>query len=356
MRAILKNAAERGATLVEDRPEPVVGPRDVLISVEAVSVCGTDREIFEWTPSAEAFQLDLPVVLGHEAAGTVIEIGSEVSRVQVGDRVALETHVPCEQCHPCRTGSAHNCVNMKIIAMHLDGAFAERVAAPESVCFVLPDGMSSELGALLEPAGVAWHALQRSGMAIAGGSVLVSGCGPIGLLITQMALHLGASEVIAVEPNPYRRGFAERLGAKVFTPGHEVLEYIQSRYADRTGVDVAFESSGAASAYSLLFDSVRREGTVVGVGHPSRPIELDVARYINKKGITFRGVFGRRLWDTWEDLAQVLTSGRLDISWIISHRLPLGELEPVIDLLSGEANKILILPSSNGKQSESRVG
>lgn len=346
MRAIVKDTAARGATLVDDHPEPVVGPFDVLLEVGAVSVCGTDREIFEWTPSAEAFALDLPVVLGHEVSGTVIGVGDGVTRVQVGDRVALETHVPCGRCFLCLTGEGHNCHDMRIVAMHLDGAFAERVAVPESICYVLPEGMSLEVGALLEPAGVAWHALQRSGMAIAGGSVLVSGCGPIGLLLVQLSLHLGATEVIAIEPNAYRRGFAERLGATVFEPGDAVLEHVRTRHARRRGVDVAFESSGVAAAYPTLLEAVRPEGAIVGIGHPSSPIELDMARYVNKKGITLRGVFGRRLWDTWEGLGEVLASGRVDISWLISHRFPLGDLEPIIELLSGDANKVLVLPNA----------
>jgi threonine 3-dehydrogenase len=355
MTAIVKTTPERGAEVVDGYPEPTVGPRDVLLEVAAVSVCGTDREIYDWTPSAQAFKLTLPVVLGHEASGTVIDVGSDVTRVKVGDRVALETHVPCENCFMCRTGDGHNCMNMKIVAMHLDGAFAERVAVPENVCFVLPEGMPTELGALLEPAGVAWHALQRSEMAVAGASVLVSGCGPIGLLLVQFALHLGATEVIAIEPNAYRRSLAEKLGAKVFAPGDQAIDYIREKYAHRTGVDVAFESSGAAAAYPTLFEAVRREGVIVGVGHPSRVVELDIAQYINKKGITLRGIFGRRLWSTWEDLVQVLASGAVDISWIVSHRLPLTDLGDIVDLLNGEANKVLVLPNADPATFESSL-
>lgn len=347
MRAIVKKGATWGAQLVDDHPEPTVGPGEVLVEVAAVSVCGTDREIFEWTPSAEAFGLDLPVVLGHEFSGVVREVGESVRSVHVGDHVAIETHVPCGNCVTCRTGNSHNCVDLDIVAMHLDGAFAERVTIPESVCFVLPEGMSLEAGALLEPAGVAWHAIQRSERAVAGGSVLVSGCGPIGLLIIQFALYLGATEVIAVEPNPYRRALATNLGATAFSQGQEAAAYIDAQYRNRTGVDVAFESSGAVGAYPLLFEAVRKEGTIVGIGHPGHAVEIDVAHYINKKGITLRGVFGRRLWDTWEELVNLLASGRIDIEWVISHRLPLVELEEIINLLAGEANKVLIFPNGD---------
>jgi threonine 3-dehydrogenase len=347
MRAIVKTGPWRGAELVDDHPEPVVGDHDVLIEVGAVSVCGTDREVFEWTPAAQAFRLDFPVVLGHEFAGTVVGVGSRVSTVRPGERVACETHVPCGHCFLCHNGNAHNCMNMKIVAMHLDGAFAERVAMPEHVCFPLPDDLPTEIGALLEPAGVAWHAVQRCAKAVAGSTVLVTGCGPIGLLITQFATVLGAVDIIAVEPNPYRRELARKLGARVFGPDEDVIGNIRSSFAERGGVDVAFEVSAAPSALGLALEGVRAEGTVVTIGHPAHPIAIDIAKYINKKGITLRGVFGRRIWDTWQDLARLLVSGNADVTWMISHRLPLGELGPVIRLLGAEANKVIILPQQS---------
>lgn len=344
MRAIVKSGPHRGAEYVTDYPEPVAAPDEVLIEVAAVSICGTDREMFEWTPAAEAFGVRFPVVLGHEFAGRVVAVGSAVSRIKVGDRVACETHIPCGRCFLCRTGDGHNCLEMGLVAMHRDGAFAERITMPEHVCFVLPDELSWESGALLEPAGVAWHAMQRSQFAATASSVVVTGCGPVGLLVQEFARHLGATEIIAIDPNPYRRSLAAERGSTVFATPHELRDYVGARFADRGGVDVAFEASGAPGTLDLLFEVVRREGRIVTIGHPSRPVELDIARYINKKGITLSGVFGRRIWDTWEELAAVLASGRVDLEWMVSHRLPLGELEPVMELLAGEANKIVLLP------------
>jgi threonine 3-dehydrogenase len=344
MRAIVKTGPWKGAELVDDYPEPNVGVHDVLIEVGAVSVCGTDREVFEWTKAAEAFGLDFPVVLGHEFAGTIVGVGSEVSALTPGMRVACETHVPCGECFLCRNGNAHNCMNMKIVAMHLDGAFAERVAIPEHVCFPLPSDVPTEVGALLEPAGVAWHALQRCNKAVAGGTVLVSGCGPIGLFVTQFAFALGALTIIAVEPNAYRRELARTLGAHVFAPTDDVVSFIRSEFPERGGVDVGFEASAAPSALDVVLQGVRPEGTVITIGHPSQPVPVDIAKYINKKGVTLRGVFGRRIWDTWQDMGQLVCSGKVDLSWMISHRLPLGELGPVIELLGSDANKVVILP------------
>lgn len=346
MRGIVKTGPARGAQLTHDLPEPTPAPDEVIIEVAAVSICGTDREMFEWTPAAEAFGLRFPVVLGHEFAGTVVAVGEAVSRVQIGDRVACETHIPCGACYLCRVGDGHNCLRMELVAMHRDGAFAERVAMPERVCFVLPDELSFETGALLEPAGVAWHAMQRSGYAAAAASVAVTGCGPVGLLVQEFSRYLGAVEVLAIDPNEYRRSLAAERGATVFADAESMLAYAHERYRERGGVDLAFEASGAPGTFDLLAEIVRREAGIVTIGHPSRPVSLDIAKHINKKGITLSGVFGRRIWDTWEELSAVLASGRVDLDWIISHRLPLGELEPVMELLATEANKIVLLPGA----------
>lgn len=344
MRAVVKTGPWRGAEYVEDYPEPVIGEHDVLIEVGAVSVCGTDREMFEWTKAAEAFRPDFPVVLGHEFAGTVADVGSQVVGLMPGDRVACETHVPCGYCFLCRNGNAHNCMNMKVVAMHLDGAFAERVAMPERVCFPLPDKVPTEVGALLEPGAVAWHAIQRAGEAAAAGTVVISGCGPVGLFVMQFVKLLGAVEIIAIEPNPYRRDLARGLGAHVFDPTDDVVGFVRAGFVERGGVDLGFEVSGAATALATLLEVVRPEGKIVTVGHPAEPIGVDVARYINKKGITLSGVFGRRIWETWQDLVRLVESERVDLRWMITHRLPLGELGPLIELLRSDSNKVMIFP------------
>ncbi|MCD2191924.1 alcohol dehydrogenase catalytic domain-containing protein [Actinomycetospora endophytica] len=324
--------------------EPATGRDDVLLRIDAASVCGTDRELLEWTPSAAAFGLRFPVVMGHEAAGTVIETGPDVAGLRPGDRVALESHLACGVCHPCRTGDGHNCAALGILGMHLDGVFAERVAVPERLCYPLPDGIGPEVGALLEPAGVAWHAVDRSEKAVAGGTVLVSGCGPVGLVIVQLSLLLGATTVLAVEPNPYRRRLAASLGATAVAPDTDVVDLARTATGARGGVDVAFEVSAAPGVLPVLFEAVRREGTVVTIGHPADPAEIDIAAHVNKKGVTLRGVFGRRLWDTWEHMTALVSAGRLDLSWLITHRLPLEALPDAVELLGGDAAKILLLP------------
>ena len=347
MRAVLKTAPEKGAEFVTDRPESPCGPGEVRVEVAAASVCGTDRELYEYTDSARAFGLRLPVVLGHECAGTVCEVGAGVRATRVGDRVALESHLPCGHCVECRTGDAHNCANLEILGMHLDGAFAERVVVPERICYALPEELDLETAALLEPAGVAVHAVSRAASTVPGQRVLISGAGPVGVVLTRLVTLMGAADVVVVEPNPYRRGLAERSGALTLSPQDDVVGICRDRAGARGGVDLAFEVSGAPAALSTLLEATRREATVVTVGHPGRPVSVDIARYINKKGLTLRGVFGRRLWDTWESLAALVAAGRLDLAELITHRLELSRFGEAVELLSGESCKVLLLPKGN---------
>jgi threonine 3-dehydrogenase len=344
MLSVVKSAAARGFEVRDDWPEPVVGDGQVLIEIAAASLCGTDREVYEWTPSAQAFGLKLPVVAGHEGAGTVREVGESVTGLRPGDRVALESHLICGQCYACRTGSAHICERTGILGMHIDGVFAERVAVPSSICVKLPESVSLETGALLESAGVAVHAIQRSGYAVAGQNVLVNGCGPVGLALIQLAGVMGAANVVAVEPNPYRRKQAESVGAQVLEPSDPVVEICCGIAGGRGGFDVAFEVSGVRGVLPTLFESLRREATLVTVGHPGEPAPVDIAAYINKRGITMRGIFGRRLWDTWEQLVILVESGKLDLSWLVTHRLPLAAVDEAMDLLTGDAGKVLLVP------------
>jgi len=345
MKAVVKHAAERGIQVRGDWAEPVARPGEVLLEVAAASLCGTDRELYEWTPSAQAFNLTPPVVLGHEGSGTVLEVGEGVENVKPGDRVALESHLICGRCYPCRTGNAHTCERTGILGMHIDGVFAERVAVPAGICVPLPESVSLETGALLESAGVAMHAVQRSGYAVAGQHVLINGCGPVGLVTAQIALALGAAAVVAVEPNPFRRKQAESIGARVLDPSDDVAGVCHDLAGPRGGFDVAFEVSGVPGVLPPLLNALRREATLVTVGHPSEPTAIDIAAYVNKKGITLRGIFGRRLWDTWEQLLLLLQSGRLDLDWLVTHRLALDQAEAAVELLTGDAGKVLLVPN-----------
>jgi len=175
--------------------------------------------------------------------------------------------------------------------------------------------------------------------------VLINGCGPVGLVTAQIALALGAAAVVAVEPNAFRRKQAEAIGARVLDPSDDVVGVCRDRAGPRGGFDVAFEVSGVRGVLPPLLDALRREATLITIGHPSEPAAIDIAAYVNKKGITVRGIFGRRLWDTWEQLLLLLQSGRLDLDDLVTHRFPLDQAEEAVDLLTGDAGKVLLVPS-----------
>ena len=242
MLAVVKSSAERGIEVRTDWPEPTAGPGQVLLQVAAASLCGTDRELYEWTPSAQAFGLNLPVALGHEGSGTVLEVGDGVEGLLPGDRVALESHLICGHCWACRTGNAHTCENTRILGMHIDGVFAERVAVPAAICVKLPDSVSLEVGALLESAGVAMHSVQRGTFDWQQPGVLVVGEGqPYSSREVARALN---SPVVATVPDDPESAAVFSRGAqppKRFQAGalarglHAAIASIHSTVSHRRG-------------------------------------------------------------------------------------------------------------------------
>lgn len=345
MKAIVKTKPEDGFEYVTDHPERPVGPGQVRIQVAAASPCGTDRELVRYGPAAEAFGLNLPVVLGHEVSGTVVEVGPGVETLRVDDRVALESHIACRNCYQCRLGQGHNCLNMALLGLHVDGGFAESVVVSEYACYPLPDDVATEIGALFESAGVAVHAALRSQVNLTGRSVLIAGAGPIGLALVQLANASGARRVVVIEPNSFRRNVAEKFGAVPLDADEGAVDWCLSDASDRGGFDVGFDCTGAAGALDIILKSLRREATVVCVGVPRAPFALDITRFVIKHGITIRGSFGRSLWQTWDVLGSLVSRGSLDLEALVTHRMGLLDFQKALDLQGGDAGKVLLLPS-----------
>ncbi|MEV5647379.1 alcohol dehydrogenase catalytic domain-containing protein [Nocardia sp. NPDC052254] len=343
MRAVLKTEPAPGFDLVTDHREAGLAAGEVRVEVGAVSVCGTDRETYEFGPAVRDLGLRLPVVTGHECAGTVIEVAPDVATLRIGDRVAVETHVACGRCFQCDRGNAHNCLHMDLLGLTIDGAFAERVVLPASTCFRIPDELTLEAAALLEPAGSAMHALQRSGLDLAGAHVLVSGAGPIGLAALQIARAKGA-RVLVVEPNPHRAAMATGLGGTLVPAGEGLDERVRELTGPAEGVDLVLECSGALPALAAALEAARREGTVVTVGLTNRPLELSATRHLISRGLTLKGSFGRRIWESWTELAGLVASGSVDLSRLVSHRMELERVEEAIGLLTGSACKVVLYP------------
>lgn len=347
MRAIIKTSPEAGTTSRSDYPEVQTPPPGrVSVKIVAASICGTDLGIVRYTPAAAAFKMNLPVVIGHEAAGIVSAVGDGVDGFSVGDHVAFESHVACFSCSQCGVGNAHICENMQLLGLHLDGVFADSCTVPARALYQVPASIPLEQAALFEPAGVAMHAIQCVDEPLLGKRVLVTGGGPVGLLIAELSLLAGAARVVVIEPNPWRRQFAESRGSVALAP-EEFAEAGSRAHSGGGGFDVAFEASGHPSSTPVALQALRDAGTYVSVGFASEPLALDAGEILNRRGIVLRGSYGRRLWTTWNLLAALVEEGRLDLGAFITHRLPLSEFDEALELLSGQACKVLLIPGGD---------
>jgi threonine 3-dehydrogenase len=285
------------------------------------------------------------MIFGHEFCGEIVEVGDRVSAVKPGDLVAAETHIPCEQCYQCTTGNQHICENMKIVGVHSDGAFADFAWLPETCAWKLSPDTPPELGAILEPLGVATHGVLVD--RVDGRSVAVFGCGPIGLFALAVAEACGASKLFAVEVNSFRLGMAPLMAPDAIlidAKRADVVQAILDATAGR-GVDVSIELTGNPLATQQAFKVLRKGGRISIVGLAPGPVELDLVSDIVYKEARVFGTTGRRMWDTWWEMDKLLSTGRLDPLPVITHKLPLGEIDQAIQLArSGQAGKILMIP------------
>jgi threonine 3-dehydrogenase len=341
MRALAKVQAGPGVELIERQvPEP--GPGEVLLRVDAASICGTDLHLFQWDEWA-AENLVPPRILGHELAGTVVGIGAGVSRVREGDLVGVESHLFCWECAQCQRGEMHLCRDLRVIGVHVDGGFAEHVVIPEANA-VESNGLDPAVVALQEPMGNAVHAAFAE--PIEGRTVLVTGCGPIGLCAVGIARAAGAALVVATDTEPYRLELARTMGADLALdasdPGTE------SRIMEATGgdgVEVVLEMSGSPRALDQALRVITRGGRISLLGIFNGTVPIELSESVIMQGLRLHGIFGRRIYDTWERTQALLRSGALDVTPIITHRLDLAEWPKAFELLaSRHAGKVVLLP------------
>jgi threonine 3-dehydrogenase len=345
MRALVKARPEAGAELREV-PVPRPGPGELLIRLEAVSLCGTDLHIYRFDPWAEGrLGGKLPRIFGHEMAGRVVAHGPGTGAVPLGTRVAAETHLVDWSCYQCRTGREHVCANLRILGVDADGAFAEYIALPERNAWP-SEGLKPEIAAIQEPMGNAVFATFVEEITTA--SVAVLGCGPIGLMAAAICRFAGASRVFATDVMPHRREMAAKMGADtVLDPSNQDVVAEIRRETGGTGVDVVLEMSGAESAIHEAFEMTTNGGRVSLLGLPSRPITLDLNDAIIFRGVRVYGITGRQLWGTWYKTAALLREG-LNVEPIITHRLPLARFDEAFELLAqGVAGKVVLLPQQD---------
>lgn len=348
MKAIRKPAAAQGL-VVEDVPLPQPGPHDVLVRVEAASICGTDLHIYNWDEWSRN-RIKPPLTLGHEFAGTVVETGNAVEQVRVGDYISAESHITCGHCFQCRTGQAHMCPSTKILGVDRDGAFAEYVAVPESVIWQNSRAkLPPEIATLQEPFGNAVFATLSH--ELAGQTVAVFGCGPIGLFSIGIARASGAGAVFAIDPVDFRLNLARAMGAtQTFAPkkGVSAVEWLLE-VNEGFGVDIVLEMSGAPQAINDAFSSVRNGGRMTLFGIPAGPVEIDVAQKMIFKNLTVFALNGRRIWDTWYKTRWLLETGVVNLRPLITSEMRFDQIDEAIHLLNaGMACKIILRPEHAG--------
>ena len=342
MHAVVKAKAAPGIEM-QEVPVPSPGPGQVLVKVQAASVCGTDLHIFNWDPWAQG-RIHPPLIPGHEFAGVVAGKGRGVTTVKEGDLVSAEMHVACGKCMQCRIGEAHICQHVRILGVDEDGAFAEYAIIPETNIWKLSPQIPHEYATLLDPLGNAVHAVLSG--PIAAQTVAVTGCGAIGLFSIVVAKACGAAKVFAVEVNEHRRAVAAKMGADVVLnpTTDDVVGRIKDE-TDGTGVDVLLEMSGVATAIRTGFEALRTGGRASLLGIPSKPFELDFARDIIFKGAIVLGINGRKMFETWFQMEALLATGKLNLEPAITHRLKLSEFEQAMELLrTGDAIKVILKP------------
>lgn len=342
MLALCKIAPQTDGLEVREVPMPNPGAGELRLKVKLAGVCGTDMHIYHWAPRM-ARRMVLPRILGHEVCGIVEAVGEGVSGFALGDQVSLESHISCGQCRPCMMDQRHLCADTKYPGIDRDGGFADYVVVPASIAWKNPPGFSAERSAMMEPFGIAVHACHE-GTGVSGQTVVVNGCGPIGLMAVGVAKALGARKVIACDLNPLRLASAERMGADVLVnPGKGGDLVKEARAQTRgEGVDVAMEFSGSEPGLRASLESLRRGGDYRLIGAPSHPVELDLTQWL-RTGPTIRNIHGRRIWRSWQQAVDLIDAGLVDLDPLVSHVIPLKDAREAFELvIRGEAVKPLL--------------
>ena len=339
MKALVKAKAEPGLWMDEvEIPRP--DTHDVLIRVHKTSICGTDLHIHSWDPWAQA-TIPVPMVVGHEFMGEIVRLGAEARGLEVGQRVAGEGHVTCGHCRNCKAGRRHFCHNHVGLGVTRPGAFAEYVVLPADNVFPVPDHISDDVAAVLDPLGNAAHtALEFD---LVGEDVLVTGAGPIGMMAIAIARHVGARFVAVTDVNPYRLALAEVMGADrtVDVRTDTSLAEVMGDLGMTEGFDVGLEMSGSEAAFNQMLGAMNHGGKIAVLGIPPGEVAIDLNAVIFK-GLSVKGIYGRRIFETWYKVASMLQSG-LDVSPVVTHRFGVDDFEDAFAMVaSGDCGKVVM--------------
>jgi threonine 3-dehydrogenase len=337
MKALVKAKREPGLWLT-DVSEPEVGPNDVLIRVKKTGICGTDLHIFKWDDWAQR-TIPVPMTTGHECAGEVHAVGSQVTGFSPGDRVSVEGHITCGNCRNCRAGKRHLCRNTRGLGVNRPGCFAELVSVPASNVFRLAADIPDDVAAFLDPLGNAVHTALS--FDLVGEDVLITGAGPIGLMAAAVARHVGARYVVITDVNAYRLSLAKKMGVTyAVNPQERPLRDLMRELGMTEGFDVGLEMSGSADAFRELLDVMNYGGRVAILGIPQGPISIDWNQVIFK-GLILKGIYGREMFETWYKMSSLLQAG-LAVSHVLTHRFRPEQLDDAFEVMqAGRCGKVI---------------
>jgi threonine 3-dehydrogenase len=338
MKALVKSRAERGLWLT-DVPEPKPGINDVLIRVHRTGICGTDLHIYKWDEWA-ARTIPVPLVIGHEFVGEVVEVGSNVVDFQPGLIVSGEGHVVCGRCRNCLAGRRHLCADTQGVGVNRAGAFAEYIVLPMTNVWVHSPGIDEDVAAIFDPFGNAVHTALS--FPVLGEDVLVTGAGPIGIMAAAVALHAAARHVVITDLNPDRLELARKMGVTLAVdPRDTSLAEVQRQLGMSEGFDVGMEMSGSGQAFRDMLANMAHGAKIAMLGIPSREIAIDWNTVIFSM-LTIKGIYGREMYETWYKMTVMLDSG-LDIKPVITHRYPYTDFERAFGVMdTGNSGRVLL--------------
>jgi threonine 3-dehydrogenase len=338
MKALVKAKAERGIWM-QDIDEPEVGHNDVLIKINRTAICGTDIHIFKWDDWAQA-TIPVPLAIGHEFCGEIVQMGIEVRGFSVGDRVSAEGHITCGVCRNCRAGRRHLCMNTAGVGVNRPGAFAEYLSVPAFNAFKLPDAIGDDMASILDPLGNATHTALS--FDLVGEDVLITGAGPIGIMAVAIAKYAGARHVVITDINDYRLDLARKMGATAaVNVTTDLLDKTMLDLGMEEGFDVGMEMSGNPQAFRDMLRTMHHGGKVALLGIPPGETAIDWNQVIFK-GLELKGIYGREMFETWYKMSSMLQSG-LNIEPVITHHFPIDEYLPAFELMeSGQTGKVIL--------------
>jgi len=338
MKALIKKKAEPGLWL-EDVPEPKIGINDVLIRVDRTGICGTDLHVYEWDAWAKQ-TIPVPLVVGHEFVGEIIEVGSNVAGFSPGNIVSAEGHVVCGRCRNCLAGRRHLCKDTKGIGVNRPGAFAEFISVPVTNVWLHKENIDRDVASIFDPFGNAVHTALS--FDVLGEDVLITGAGPIGIMAAAVVKHAGARYVVITDMNEYRLELARRMGVTLalnVTKGS--IRDVQNRLGMKEGFDVGLEMSGNSSAFREMIENMCHGGKIAMLGIPSQSIDINWNTVIFNM-LTIKGIYGREMYETWYKMTVMLESG-LDIMPVITHRFHYTEFEKGFEVMrTGQSGKVVL--------------